>query len=60
MDSIIARVEWTTLIFFATLFVIMEALNVLGFLDWIGEEVTSLIAMVDVDYRYNYSFLLSF
>ena len=60
MDSIIARVEWTTLIFFATLFVIMEALNVLGFLDWIGEEVTSLIAMVDVDYRYHYSFLLSF
>ena len=54
IESIIARVEWTTLIFFATLFVIMEALNRLTFLRWIGNEVTGVIGMVDEDYRYNF------
>ena len=46
-----ARVEWTTLIFFATLFVVMEALNQLGFLGWIGIQVSSIIEIVDKDYR---------
>ena len=51
LEAIIARVEWTTLIFFATLFVVMEALNQLGFLRWIGDEISSLIQMVDENYR---------
>ena len=53
LEAIIARVEWTTLIFFATLFVVMEALNQLGFLGWIGDEISSLIQMVDESYRYH-------
>ena len=52
IEHIVARVEWTTLIFFATLFVIMKSLDRLGFLLWIGGEITSLIRMVETDYRY--------
>ena len=39
VDAIFSRVEWTTLIFFASLFVVMEALSELGFLKWIGDLV---------------------
>ena len=34
-----ARVEWTTLVFFATLFVVIEALNRLGLLEFIGQAL---------------------
>ena len=47
LEETIARVEWTTLIFFATLFVVMEALNKLGLLDWIGDQVITIIAGVE-------------
>ena len=53
IEHIVARVEWTTLIFFATLFVIMKSLDHLGFLSWIGGEITSLIRMVEKDYMYD-------
>ena len=39
----LGRVEWSTLIFFATLFVVMEALDKLGLLLWIGDKVESVI-----------------
>ena len=58
LEAIIARVEWTTLIFFATLFVVMEALNQLGLLEWIGDQVSSVIQMVDENYRQLYSSFL--
>lgn len=51
LEAIIARVEWTTLIFFATLFVVMEALNQLGLLRWIGTQVSAIIESVDPEYR---------
>ena len=47
LEATIARVEWTTLIFFATLFVVMEALNKLGLLDWIGDQIITIIASVE-------------
>lgn len=37
LESIIGRVEWSTLLFFASLFVVMEALEELRFLWWIGQ-----------------------
>ena len=49
IEHIVARVEWTTLIFFATLFVIMKSLDKLGFLLWIGGEITNLI---QIHYRH--------
>ena len=51
LEAIIARVEWTTLIFFATLFVVMEALDQLGLLEWIGGQVSAIIESVDTEYR---------
>ena len=39
LESIMARVEWTTLVFFATLFVVIEALNRLGLLEFIGQAL---------------------
>ncbi len=32
VESVMARVEWATLVFFATLFVVMEAFNRMGLL----------------------------
>ena len=46
VESIFSRVEWSTLVFFATLFVIMEALNRLNLLAFIGGGVEAVIESV--------------
>ena len=46
VESIFSRVEWSTLVFFATLFVIMEALNRLNLLSFIGGGVEAVIESV--------------
>ncbi len=46
LESIISRVEWSTLIFFAALFVVMEALAELKFLWWIGRLTQDFINSV--------------
>ncbi|RWS27635.1 P-like protein [Leptotrombidium deliense] len=51
LESIIARVEWSTLIFFAALFVVMEALGELKFLLFIGDMTQNAINSVDKDHR---------
>ncbi|RWS07428.1 P-like protein, partial [Dinothrombium tinctorium] len=51
IESIIARVEWSTLIFFAALFVVMEALSELKFLMFIGEITQNVINSVDEQHR---------
>lgn len=51
LESIISRVEWSTLIFFAALFVVMEALAELKFLWWIGKLTQDLINSVDESNR---------
>lgn len=43
MESIMAHVEWTTLLFFAALFVLMEALTELGLIEWIGAQTEYII-----------------
>ena len=58
VDAIFSRVEWTTLIFFASLFVVMEALAKLGFLKWIGGLVEEAILSVPLDYRLSAALLL--
>lgn len=58
MDVIIARVEWSTLIFFTCLFILMEALSKLGFIDWIGHQTQAVILSVDKDYRLAVAILL--
>lgn len=46
MDSILAHVEWSTLLFFAALFVLMEALTELGLIEWIGRQTVNIILSV--------------
>ena len=41
VESLFARVEWTTLIFFAALFVLMESLARLGLLSAIGKSLVN-------------------
>ena len=58
LDSIIGRVEWSTLIFFAALFVVMEALAELKFLWWIGRLTQDFINSVPEAHRLLVAILL--
>ena len=58
VESIFSRVEWSTLVFFATLFVIMEALNRLNLLNWIGNGVESVIESVPQKWQLTVSIVL--
>ncbi|XP_053622077.1 P protein-like isoform X2 [Plodia interpunctella] len=46
LEPVLARVEWSTLLFFAALFVLMEVLSKLGLISWIGKITESLILQV--------------
>ncbi|XP_068038770.1 P protein isoform X1 [Anomalospiza imberbis] len=50
-EMILNRVEWATLLFFAALFVLMEALANLHLIDYIGEQTALLIKVVPEDQR---------
>ncbi|XP_059576945.1 P protein isoform X2 [Alligator mississippiensis] len=50
-EMILNRVEWATLLFFAALFVLMEALAHLHLIDYIGEQTALLIKVVPEDQR---------
>uniref|UniRef100_A0A3P8VB57 OCA2 melanosomal transmembrane protein n=2 Tax=Cynoglossus semilaevis TaxID=244447 RepID=A0A3P8VB57_CYNSE len=50
-EMILHRVEWATLLFFAALFVLMEALAQLQLIDYIGEQTALLIKAVPEDQR---------
>uniref|UniRef100_A0A1I8H2Z2 CitMHS domain-containing protein n=1 Tax=Macrostomum lignano TaxID=282301 RepID=A0A1I8H2Z2_9PLAT len=39
LDTLLHRIEWSTLVFFASLFAMMEALRRLGLIGWIGDQV---------------------
>uniref|UniRef100_A0A1A9WPV7 Citrate transporter-like domain-containing protein n=1 Tax=Glossina brevipalpis TaxID=37001 RepID=A0A1A9WPV7_9MUSC len=51
MDSILSRIEWSTLLFFACLFIMMEALSKLGVIGAIGQCVVNAILYIPPDYR---------
>ncbi|XP_031621157.1 P protein-like [Contarinia nasturtii] len=51
METVFERVEWTTLVFFAVLFVLMESLAKLGLIDWIGNQTENIILMVSEEFR---------
>uniref|UniRef100_W5MNX6 OCA2 melanosomal transmembrane protein n=1 Tax=Lepisosteus oculatus TaxID=7918 RepID=W5MNX6_LEPOC len=50
-EIILHRVEWATLLFFAALFVLMEALAQLQLIDYIGQQTAVLIKAVPEDHR---------
>ncbi|KAI8433382.1 hypothetical protein MSG28_015422 [Choristoneura fumiferana] len=58
LEPILARVEWSTLLFFAALFVLMEALSKLGLIDWIGHVTESLILQVGEQSRLTVALML--
>lgn len=51
MDAILHRVEFSTLVFFAAMFVLMEAVERMGFIAWIGSGCEDIIKSVSKDYR---------
>lgn len=58
MEAVLARVEWSTLLFFAALFVLMESLAELGLIDWIGKQTENVILSVGEDSRLAVAILL--
>uniref|UniRef100_A0A8C3X6I8 OCA2 melanosomal transmembrane protein n=1 Tax=Catagonus wagneri TaxID=51154 RepID=A0A8C3X6I8_9CETA len=50
-EIILHRVEWATLLFFAALFILMEALAHLHLIEYVGEQTALLIKMVPEDQR---------
>ncbi|KAF4522034.1 hypothetical protein B566_EDAN010911 [Ephemera danica] len=46
LEGVLARVEWSTLLFFAALFILMEALSRLGLIAWIGRQTEALVLSV--------------
>ncbi|KAG7208414.1 hypothetical protein KM043_014646 [Ampulex compressa] len=58
LDGLMARVEWSTLIFFASLFVLMEALSRLGLIAWIGKQTEKIILSVNEESRLAVAILL--
>ncbi|XP_049954691.1 P protein [Schistocerca serialis cubense] len=51
IEGVLARVEWGTLIFFAALFVLMEALSRLGLIEWVGQQTENVILSVSESAR---------
>uniref|UniRef100_A0A1S4H1G3 CitMHS domain-containing protein n=2 Tax=Anopheles gambiae TaxID=7165 RepID=A0A1S4H1G3_ANOGA len=51
MDAVLSRVEWPTLLFFAAMFTLMEAVERMGLIDWIGHATETIILSVSEDLR---------
>lgn len=58
IESVIARVEWSTLLFFAALFILMETLAELGLIEWIGKQTENVIMSVSEESRLAVALLL--
>ena len=46
IDEVLEKVELATLLFFAGLFVLMRGLEILGLIDWIGEQISHVISLI--------------
>lgn len=58
LEVILDQVEWSTLLFFAGLFVLVECVSILGLIDYIGEWTISLIQSVSSENRLVVSMML--
>ena len=50
-EHLLEKVEWATLLFFGALFVLMKALEEMGLIEFIGQQTSDLIQMVDSSNR---------
>lgn len=57
-EGILHKVEWATLLFFAGLFILMEALGELGLMKTIGDAIADVIKQADEDSRLLVALLL--
>lgn len=51
-------VEWSSLLFFATLFVLMESLTKIGLIEFIGVKLAELVKLVSVEHRLTVAVIL--
>ncbi|CAL1545124.1 unnamed protein product [Lymnaea stagnalis] len=51
IDALLHKVEWSTLLFFAALFILMEALAELGMIKTIGNGIADIVTSVDKEHR---------
>ncbi|CAH0602028.1 unnamed protein product [Chrysodeixis includens] len=58
LEPILHRIEWSTLLFFAALFVLMESLSKLGLIEFIGGITEGIIMKVDESARLAVAILL--
>lgn len=58
MEAVLARVEWSTLLFFAALFILMESLSILGLIEWIGKQTEYVIMSVSEEHRLTVAILI--
>lgn len=58
MEAVLARVEWSTLLFFTALFILMEALSVLGLIEWIGTQTENFILGIGEAHRLTAAILI--
>lgn len=47
MDALMHRIEWTTLLFFAAMFVTLECLERMRLIQWFSEQTIGLISTFD-------------
>lgn len=57
-ESILERIDWATLVFFASLFVLMEVLEKLGFLEFWSDLMLSAVKSANPKHRMNISLVL--
>uniref|UniRef100_UPI00358FEFAA P protein isoform X2 n=2 Tax=Myxine glutinosa TaxID=7769 RepID=UPI00358FEFAA len=57
-EVILHRIEWSTLLFFASLFVLMEALAHLELINYIVEQTAALIKVVPPEHRFTVALIL--
>lgn len=50
-DELLSKVEWTTLLFIAAMYVVMECVERLGLISWIVTQTKNVIMSVDEHYR---------
>lgn len=51
LENIVQRIEWTTLMFFGSMFIGMECLARLGLIKFVGKQTEDLIFLVEAEYR---------
>lgn len=58
MDIILSKVEWPTLLFFASMFIIMEIVDRLGLIKLIGDVTKDLILSVPQSYQLSLAIII--